>query len=189
MRFYLWMALYFVKLISLWSYLFLYVISSMISDFFTLYREQLLQDKLRQEQDSLSNMKKIHEIAQSQLFELRAQSGNMLIPDFYFFIFNYCCNIILKRLPLCFIFLYRKHISSRVVWHLYHYFPDEEKAAKQAEVNLLMDEVERAQTRLRSLEREKVCSTTCILILSDPTCLYSLLMLIVCFYQLISNYP
>ncbi|KAK6142463.1 hypothetical protein DH2020_022811 [Rehmannia glutinosa] len=50
---------------------------------------------------------KLHEFAQSQLFELRAQS-------------------------------------------------DEERAAKQSEVNLLMDEVEQAQTRLLSLEREKL---------------------------------
>lgn len=34
---------------------------------------------------------------------------------------------------------------------------EEEWAAKQSEVNFLMDEVERAQTRLHSLEREKVC--------------------------------
>ena len=33
---------------------------------------------------------------------------------------------------------------------------DEEKATKQSELSLLMDEVERAQTRLLSLEREKV---------------------------------
>ncbi|KAI4347166.1 hypothetical protein L6164_008002 [Bauhinia variegata] len=69
-------------------------------------REQILQDQLRQAQESVSNMKKIHEIAQNQLFELQAQS-------------------------------------------------DEEGAAKQSEVSLLMDEVERAQTRLLSLEREK----------------------------------
>ncbi|XP_022988038.1 protein CASP [Cucurbita maxima] len=69
-------------------------------------RERLLQDQLRREQESVSNMKKLHERAQSQLFELRAQS-------------------------------------------------DEERAAKQSEVTLLMDEVERAQTRLLSLEREK----------------------------------
>ncbi|MCI24741.1 protein CASP-like [Trifolium medium] len=52
-------------------------------------------------------MKKLHELAQNQLFELRAQS-------------------------------------------------EEERAAKQAEANLLMDEVERAQTMLLGLEREKV---------------------------------
>ncbi|TYK28184.1 protein CASP [Cucumis melo var. makuwa] len=69
-------------------------------------RERLLQDQLRREQESVSNMQKLHERAQSQLFELRAQS-------------------------------------------------DEERAAKQSEVTLLMDEVERAQTRLLSLEREK----------------------------------
>lgn len=35
-------------------------------------------------------------------------------------------------------------------------FSEEERAAKQAEANLLMDEVERAQTMLLGLEREKV---------------------------------
>ncbi|KAG2246646.1 hypothetical protein Bca4012_090379 [Brassica carinata] len=69
-------------------------------------REQALQDQLRQAKDSVSTMQKLHELAQSQLFELRAQS-------------------------------------------------DEEKATKQSELSLLMDEVERAQTRLLSLEREK----------------------------------
>ncbi|KAL6973556.1 hypothetical protein U1Q18_027742 [Sarracenia purpurea var. burkii] len=69
-------------------------------------RERLLQDQLRQAQESVSNMQKLHELAQSQLFEVRAQS-------------------------------------------------EEERATKQSEVNLLMDEVERAQTRLLSLEREK----------------------------------
>ncbi|XP_058107939.1 protein CASP isoform X2 [Magnolia sinica] len=69
-------------------------------------RELLLQDQLRHAKESVSNMQKLHELAQSQLFELRAQS-------------------------------------------------EEERAAKQSEVNLLMDEVERAQTRLLSLEREK----------------------------------
>ncbi|XP_056175315.1 protein CASP isoform X2 [Syzygium oleosum] len=69
-------------------------------------REQLLQDQLRQARESASNIQKLHDLAQSQLFELRAQS-------------------------------------------------DEDRAAKQSEVTLLMDEVERAQTRLLSLEREK----------------------------------
>ncbi|OMO94601.1 hypothetical protein COLO4_16258 [Corchorus olitorius] len=69
-------------------------------------REQSLQDQLRQAKESVSNMQKLHELAQSQMFELRAQS-------------------------------------------------EEERAAKQSEVTLLMDEVERAQTRLFSLEREK----------------------------------
>ncbi|KAL6554489.1 hypothetical protein OROMI_020162 [Orobanche minor] len=70
-------------------------------------RERMLQDQLRQAQESVSTMRKLHEFAQSKLFELRAQS-------------------------------------------------DEERAAKQSEVNLLMDEVEHAQTRLLSLEREKI---------------------------------
>lgn len=69
-------------------------------------REQLLQDQLRQAKESVSNMQKLHELAQSQMFELRAQS-------------------------------------------------EEDTAAKQSEVSLLMDEVERAQTLLLSLEREK----------------------------------
>ncbi|KAL9254855.1 CASP-like protein [Drosera capensis] len=69
-------------------------------------REQSLQDQLRQAKDSVTTMQKLHELAQSQLFELRAQS-------------------------------------------------EEERAAKQSELNLLMDEVERAQSRLLSLEREK----------------------------------
>ncbi|KAK3007846.1 hypothetical protein RJ639_013455 [Escallonia herrerae] len=68
--------------------------------------QKTLEDQLRQAQDSVSNMQKLHELAQSQLFEYRAQS-------------------------------------------------EEDRAAKQSEVNLLMDEVERAQTRLLSLEREK----------------------------------
>ncbi|XP_047337711.1 protein CASP [Impatiens glandulifera] len=69
-------------------------------------REQLLQDQLRHAKESVSNMQKLHELAQSQMFELRAQS-------------------------------------------------DEDRATKQSEVTLLMDEVERAQSRLLSLEREK----------------------------------
>ncbi|KAL7223250.1 hypothetical protein ACSBR1_024833 [Camellia fascicularis] len=69
-------------------------------------REQLLQDQLRQAKESVSNMQKLHELAQSQLFEVRAQS-------------------------------------------------EEERATKHSELSLLMDEVERAQTRLLSLEREK----------------------------------
>ncbi|KAK9114805.1 hypothetical protein Syun_021602 [Stephania yunnanensis] len=69
-------------------------------------RELQLQDQLRQAKESVSTVQKLHEMAQSQLFEFRAQS-------------------------------------------------EEERAAKQAEVNLLMDEAERAQMRLFSLEREK----------------------------------
>ncbi|XP_062212192.1 protein CASP-like [Phragmites australis] len=69
-------------------------------------RERALQDQLRQATESVKNMQKLHESAQSQLFELRTQS-------------------------------------------------EEDRAAKETEVNLLMDEVERAQARLVSLEREK----------------------------------
>uniref|UniRef100_A0A0E0KI44 Protein CASP n=1 Tax=Oryza punctata TaxID=4537 RepID=A0A0E0KI44_ORYPU len=69
-------------------------------------RERALQDQLRQATESVKNMQKLHESAQSQLFELRTQS-------------------------------------------------EEDRAAKETEVNLLLDEVERAQARLVSLEREK----------------------------------
>ncbi|KAI4998385.1 hypothetical protein ZWY2020_053727 [Hordeum vulgare] len=69
-------------------------------------RERSLQDQLRQATESVKNMQKLHESAQSQLFELRTQS-------------------------------------------------EEDRTAKEAEVSLLMDEVERAQSRLVSLEREK----------------------------------
>lgn len=69
-------------------------------------REGLLQDQLRQAQESVGNIHKLYEIAQSQLFELRAQS-------------------------------------------------EEERAAKHSEVTLLMDEFDRANSRLQSLEREK----------------------------------
>lgn len=37
----------------------------------------MLQDQLRQAQESVSTMRKLHEFAQSQLFELRAQSGQI----------------------------------------------------------------------------------------------------------------
>ncbi|KAJ4876243.1 hypothetical protein Rs2_41261 [Raphanus sativus] len=39
------------------------------------YREQALQDQLMQAKDSVSTMQKLHELAQSQLFELRVQLG------------------------------------------------------------------------------------------------------------------
>lgn len=35
----------------------------------------MLQDQLREARDGVSTMRKLHEFAQSQLFELRAQSG------------------------------------------------------------------------------------------------------------------
>lgn len=40
--------------------------------------EQSLQDQLRQAKESVVTMQKLHELAQSQLFELRAQSGAFL---------------------------------------------------------------------------------------------------------------
>lgn len=39
---------------------------------------------------------------------------------------------------------------------------EEDRALKQSEVNLLMDEVDQAQTRLLSLEREKVTRYFCV---------------------------
>ncbi|CAI7819911.1 unnamed protein product [Closterium sp. NIES-53] len=69
-------------------------------------REDALQDQLRAARETVSNMQRLHEMSQSQLFELKAQS-------------------------------------------------EEDRASKQGEVNLLTDEVERAQARLLALEREK----------------------------------
>lgn len=46
-----------------------------------LFREQSLQDQLRQAKESVSNMQKLHELAQSQLFEVHAQSGQLLTLD------------------------------------------------------------------------------------------------------------
>lgn len=43
------------------------------------YREQALQDQLQHAKESVSNMQKLHELAQNQLFELRAQSGNLIV--------------------------------------------------------------------------------------------------------------
>lgn len=56
-------------------FIFLY---NLIDDLSTLYREQMLQDQLRQAKDSVFNMQKLHELAQSQLFEVRAQSGGFM---------------------------------------------------------------------------------------------------------------
>ncbi|GJP46084.1 hypothetical protein CLOM_g5416 [Closterium sp. NIES-68] len=69
-------------------------------------REDALQDQLRAARETVSNMQRLHEMSQSQLFELKAQS-------------------------------------------------EEDRALKQGEMNLLTDEVERAQARLLALEREK----------------------------------
>lgn len=52
---------------------------TLIYDLSTVYREQMLQDQLRQAKDSVFNMQKLHELAQSQLFEVRAQSGGFII--------------------------------------------------------------------------------------------------------------
>lgn len=47
--------------------------------FFIGGRERSLQEQLRQATESVKNMQKLHESAQSQLFELRTQSGRL--PD------------------------------------------------------------------------------------------------------------
>jgi hypothetical protein len=59
-------------------------------------RERALQDQLRQATESVKNMQKLHESAQSQLFELRTQSG-------YFY---YNC-VTLK----VFVTLWEKHVQ------------------------------------------------------------------------------
>jgi homeobox protein cut-like len=81
-------------------------------------------------------MQKLHESAQSQLFELRTQSG--LFPS----------SVIMV------IFVTYLKVYSELKNLIFS--PEEDRAAKEAEVSLLMDEVERAQARLVSLEREKV---------------------------------
>lgn len=43
-----------------------------------------------------------------------------------------------------------------LLWWSIMFLSEEDRAAKETEVNLLLDEVERAQARLVSLEREKV---------------------------------
>jgi len=45
-----------------------------------LRREEFLQDQLRAAKDSVQNMQRLHEFGQSQLFDLRTQSGVMLVP-------------------------------------------------------------------------------------------------------------
>lgn len=117
------------------------------------HREQSLQDQLRQAKESVSTMQKLHELAQSQLFELRAQSGDTLILMASSFLF-----VVTRHSELI---LYASSFCPAKVMSLYYLIccliiSDEDTAAKQSELSLLMDEVERAQTRLLSLEREKV---------------------------------
>lgn len=64
------------------SYLLLKLLCILIHDLFILCREQSLQDQLRQAKESVSTMQKLHELAQSQLFEVRAQSGDTLDRNF-----------------------------------------------------------------------------------------------------------
>ena len=40
-----------------------------------------MQDQLRQAKESVMNMQKLHDLAQSQMFELRAQSGTIIVLD------------------------------------------------------------------------------------------------------------
>lgn len=54
-----------------------------ICGLFILCREQALQDQLRQAKDSVATMQKLHELAQSQLFEVRAQSGETMDQNFF----------------------------------------------------------------------------------------------------------
>lgn len=56
---------------------------------FLVCREQALQDQLRQAQESVSTMQKLHELAQSQLFEVRAQSGFCLVSLPVYHIFSF----------------------------------------------------------------------------------------------------
>lgn len=60
---------------------------------------------------------------------------------------------------------------KQMLTYLYSTTSEEDTAAKQSEVSLLMDEVERGQTLLLSLEREKVCIKTLFLISKGLTSL------------------
>jgi homeobox protein cut-like len=82
-------------------------------------------------------MQKLHESAQSQLFELRTQSGLFPTSVIMIIFVTYILKVIVN-------------------WSISFFSPEEDRAAKEVEVSLLMDEVERAQARLVSLEREKV---------------------------------
>lgn len=82
-------------------------------------------------------MQKLHESAQSQLFELRTQSGLFPTSVIMIIFVTYILKVIVN-------------------WSISFFSTEEDRAAKEVEVSLLMDEVERAQARLVSLEREKV---------------------------------
>ncbi|KAL2246247.1 UNVERIFIED_CONTAM: Protein CASP, partial [Sesamum indicum] len=75
--------------------------------------------------------------------------------DFFILAENGCCKIsygkLKKVFPLCGNCM---NLPQSQLFEL-RALSEEERASKQSEVNLLMDEVEQAQTRLLSLEREK----------------------------------
>jgi len=102
------------------------------------------------------NMQKLHDFAQSQMFELRAQSGRIIVLDTTTLLTFHFLAVLL---PSCGTSCsqYNKTSFFKIIFmEIFSKISEEERAARQAEVNLLMDEVERAQTRLQSLEREKV---------------------------------
>lgn len=74
-----------------------------ICGLFILCREQALQDQLRQAKDSVATMQKLHELAQSQLFEVRAQSGETMDQNFCMLlsILTFFFNQIEKKLLYC----------------------------------------------------------------------------------------
>lgn len=121
----------------------------------------MLQDQLRQAQESVSTMRKLHEFAQSQLFELRAQSGQNAFKIFVFI--SYIC------IHMVFNYVNRTNIHISTLFNsTVCLIIEEERAGKQSEVMLLMDEVEQAQTRLLSLEREKVTCNSYVVFEWDP---------------------
>lgn len=128
-------------------------------------------------------MQKLHELAQNQLFELRAQSGNQLVFKSGHTLTTWICNIVIilqcsLTSALCLLFLHIEIIIHQELFYveeidlLLLIISEEERAAKQTEVNLLMDEVERAQTMLLGLEREKVLFTNFYLISKCVVCVH-----------------
>lgn len=83
-------------------------------------REQLLQDQLQSAKESVSNMKKLHELAQNQLFELRAQSGNQIVFKSGHTLIAWICNInylyykCSLTSALCLLFLHFEIMNHRI---------------------------------------------------------------------------
>ncbi|CAL5442184.1 unnamed protein product [Camellia sinensis] len=121
-----------------------------------------LEERTRQlEQQMEEKVKEIVEIKQRSLAEenqktlelLKERLGNAPYALFVDAGSNHC-RINYDKLKTVFP-MFKNYMNLHRANCLNFVLNQEERAAKQSEVNLLMDEVERAQTRLLSLEREK----------------------------------